>query len=243
MSHHTHNADDIRERAAAYALGGLDPAESRAFEQHLDEGCDECAAELSAFDAVVERLAWADVGPTPPHEVRGKLLARVALAPPHPGPRPAADDLADGQFDGAATPRLTRAGAPKTDAPAGAKPSAALPPGVLAVRADEGEWRATGDAGVFVKILFADSERGQYTTLVRMSPGSRLPRHRHRGTEQCLVVEGEIASGGVRAAAGDFICALQGSVHEELTTERGALFLIVGPESYDVLEPHHGAHA
>ena len=242
MSQHTHNADDIRERAAAYALGGLDASEARAFERHLDEGCDECAAELSAFDSVVERLAWADVGPTPPHEVRGKLLARVALEPPHPGPRPAADDPADRQFHGAATPRTTRAGE-KAHAPAGAKPSAALPPGVLAVRADEGEWRKTADAGVFVKILFADSERGQYTTLVRMSPGSRLPRHRHRGTEQCLVVEGEIASGELRAAAGDFICALPGGVHEELTTESGALFLIVGPESYDVLEPQPGAHA
>jgi hypothetical protein len=38
-------------------------------------------------------------------------------------------------------------------------------------------------------------------------------------------------------AAGDFNCSLPGSVHEDLTTEGGALFLIVAPERYEPLGP------
>jgi len=247
MSQATHTEDDFRERAAAYALGGLDRAEALAFEQHLDEGCDECAAELTAFNPVVEQMAWASAHMTPPFEVRAKLLARVALEPPprasHARPLASEDEQEEKPFDGEVTLRMKR---PDASRPSGhsseAQPDDAssapkLPPGVLAVRADEGVWRETADAGIFVKILFADAERGQYTTLVRMSPGSHMPRHRHKGTEQCLVLEGDISSGGVSASAGDFICALPGSVHEALSTTGGALLLLVSPESYEVLEP------
>ncbi len=36
--------------------------------------------------------------------------------------------------------------------------------------------------------------------------------------------------------AGDFNCSLTGSVHDELTTNSGALLFIVSPKSYEVLE-------
>ncbi|HYP54037.1 MAG TPA: hypothetical protein VEQ42_10885, partial [Pyrinomonadaceae bacterium] len=70
----THTEDEIRERAALYALGCLNQFEARAFEQHLDEGCDSCVNELASFDTVVEQLAWADAVSSPPREVRDKLL-------------------------------------------------------------------------------------------------------------------------------------------------------------------------
>jgi anti-sigma factor ChrR (cupin superfamily) len=108
---------------------------------------------------------------------------------------------------------------------------------LLVVRAGEGEWFETEDSGVFVKLLYADCERETVTTLVRMSPGSRIPRHRHRGAEQCLVLEGDVSSGPHTLSAGDFNCALAGSVHDELTSVHGALLLIVSPESYEVLSP------
>ncbi|MCA1632458.1 MAG: cupin domain-containing protein [Acidobacteria bacterium] len=108
---------------------------------------------------------------------------------------------------------------------------------LLVVRAGEGEWVETPDPGVFVKLLFVDREHDTYTTLVRMAPGARVPAHRHRGAEQCLVLEGDLRSVVNVLVAGDFNCAPAGSIHDELTTEQGALLLIVAPESYEVIEP------
>ena len=106
---------------------------------------------------------------------------------------------------------------------------------LLVVRAGEGEWVETSDPGVSVKLLFVDREHDTYTTLVRMSPGARVPAHRHRGAEQCLVLEGDLRTVANVLHAGDFNCAPAGSVHDELTTKQGALLLIVAPESYEVL--------
>ncbi len=111
-------------------------------------------------------------------------------------------------------------------------------PGFLVVRAGEGRWLPTGEAGVSFKLLYEDKGRGTFTTLVRMEPGASIPAHRHLGVEQCLVIEGDLRAGGVEMSAGDFNCSLPGSVHEELRTDGGALFLIVGPERYEVVERH-----
>ena len=110
--------------------------------------------------------------------------------------------------------------------------------GFLVVRKDEGKWRPTGDGGISYKLLYADAERGTYTTLVRMEPGSRIPAHRHLGVEQCLVLEGDLRSGDTGMSAGDFNCSLAGSVHGEVVTDGGALLLFVSPERYEVIEPH-----
>ncbi len=116
-----------------------------------------------------------------------------------------------------------------------------IAPGFLVVRAGEGRWRPTDDAGVSFKLLFSDRERGTITTLVRMEPGSRIRSHRHLGVEQCLVLEGDVRSGTVGMTAGDFNCSMPGSVHEELMSDGGALLLIVSPECYEPIEPHPGS--
>jgi anti-sigma factor ChrR (cupin superfamily) len=117
---------------------------------------------------------------------------------------------------------------------------AGLAPGFLVLRAGEGSWRPTGDAGVTFKLLFADRERGTVTTLLRMEPGSRIRSHRHLGVEQCLVLEGDVRAGSIGMTAGDFNCSMPGSVHEELVSDGGALLLLVSPEHYEPVEPHAG---
>lgn len=89
--------------------------------------------------------------------------------------------------------------------------------------------KTPGD-GVFVKVLFVDKDRDTVTILVRMEPGARIPRHRHRGAEQCLVLEGDVRSGTYAMTVGDFNCSPRGSVHDELTTERGALLFLASPK-------------
>lgn len=198
--------------AALYALGALEGEEARAFEAHLGEGCEACASELRGFESVVGSLGLAAPDAEPPVASRARLLERLAAV-----------DSSE----------------PKDSGRGDAKPSEARSlcgEGFLVVRAGEGQWLPTGDAGVSFKLLYTDRERGTFTTLVRMDAGASIPAHKHLGVEQCLVIEGDLRAGDVSMSAGDFNCSLPGSVHEEIATTGGALFLIVGPERYEVVE-------
>ena len=203
---HTAAHEEMRELAALYALGALEAQEARAFEEHLAEGCIECAAELGEYESVAAELALTVAPVAPSAGVRERLLARVSE---EKGRREGGAESAPSQFTGASD--------------------------FLVVREAEGEWVETSDTGVSVKLLFVDKERDTVTTLVRLAPGASISRHRHLGVEQCLVLEGEVHSGGLLLRGGDFNCAMRGSVHDEISTETGALLLLVSPESYEAL--------
>ena len=53
------------------------------------------------------------------------------------------------------------------------------------------EWEPTKYAGVYIKRLYEDPS-GRQTTLTRMEPGAKLPRHRHVGIEQSYVLAGTV---------------------------------------------------
>ena len=232
---HTTTDEEAAGRAALYALGALEGDEAREFEEHLAAGCQPCAAELHLFEGVVADLGLAAPEAEPPTSVRSRLLALVSEgAAGTPGG--ADDDCAETAH--ADTPaEHAEAPAKQADAPADGPNLLGGGEGFLVVRAGEGEWLPTEDAGVAYKLLFADPGRGTVTTLVRMRPGSRIRSHRHLGIEQCLVLEGDVSSGAIRMTTGDFNCSLPGSVHEELVTDKGALLLIVSPEHYEPVEP------
>jgi anti-sigma factor ChrR (cupin superfamily) len=101
----------------------------------------------------------------------------------------------------------------------------------LTIRAGDGEWRQKWE-GVFVKRLFKDEAKGTVTTLYKLLPGASLPKHRHIGAEECLVLEGEYHVNGEILKAGDYHCALPDSVDETLFTIHGTMFLLVSPERY-----------
>jgi anti-sigma factor ChrR (cupin superfamily) len=198
--------------AALYALGALEGEEARAFEAHLGEGCEACASELRGFESVVGSFGLAAPDAEPPVASRARLLERLAAVDSSESKDSARDDAKPSE------------------------PRSLCGEGFLVVRAGEGQWLPTGDAGVSFKLLYTDRERGTFTTLVRMDAGAHIPTHRHLGVEQCLVIEGDLRAGDVSMSAGDFNCSLPGSVHEEIATTGGALFLIVGPERYEVVE-------
>jgi anti-sigma factor ChrR (cupin superfamily) len=106
---------------------------------------------------------------------------------------------------------------------------------MLAVRADEGEWREIAP-GVFQKPLFEDRQRDTSTYLIKMGPGAHVSRHRHLGLEECLIIEGDFHANGELYQAGDYLCAPAGSIHENLHTVHGALLMIVSNAGYQVLE-------
>jgi anti-sigma factor ChrR (cupin superfamily) len=106
----------------------------------------------------------------------------------------------------------------------------------ITIRADEGKWIKTSDKGVSFKPLFCDERTGLVTTLVRLEPGARIQMHRHKGPEQCLVIDGDINADNKTLGRGDFHVAMEGSIHQPLTTMNGALLLIVAPADYEVLQ-------
>lgn len=75
-----HAPEQITEQASLYALGALSQTEARAFEEHLDAGCEVCEAELRPLQSVVTALGLAASGNEPPPGAREKLLGRMAEA-------------------------------------------------------------------------------------------------------------------------------------------------------------------
>lgn len=105
----------------------------------------------------------------------------------------------------------------------------------LSIRADEGGWVEV-EEGIRFKQLFVDNKTGMVTALVRMAPGTHLPKHRHREIEQLYILEGDCYVHGELLGPGDFHCAAPGSVHDSTYTIGGTLFLLVTPERYEVLQ-------
>jgi putative transcriptional regulator len=106
---------------------------------------------------------------------------------------------------------------------------------LLSVMAGKGEWEVI-EEGIIAKLLSVDEETGYVTSLVKMMPGTRLPRHRHSGLEQFFVLEGDCHVNDQILGPGDYHRALSGSVHETTFTEDGTLFLLVAPSNYEVLD-------
>ncbi len=113
-------------------------------------------------------------------------------------------------------------------------PKSTQTPPMFKIRADEGEW-LDYEPGIKVKPLFVDPSTKTMTTLMKMSPASALPRHRHIGVEQCYVIEGEMIVGDVRYTTGDFFCAMPDTIHECVRSDIGGLILIVSPDHYEVV--------
>jgi len=217
---HEHATDAVRETAALYALGALPPEESRSFERHLEEGCAVCADEAIASLRATSALAELAADPVaPPPTLRDRLLARLAEEKaPDAGPD---------------------AGAGSAAAAAGAAPEEPPSPQVwknwqpgpvdefVLLRKNEGSWEETGVSGVTVRRLFIDSSRQTATMLVRMTPGSSYPPHRHAGPEECYVLEGDLRHGDLVMRAGDYQRGDRSSVHDVQWTEGGCLLLIV----------------
>jgi anti-sigma factor ChrR (cupin superfamily) len=83
-----HAPDQITEQASLYVLGALNQTEARAFEEHLEAGCEACEAEVRPFQSVVTALGLAASGIEPSASAREKLLSRMAEAAIMQAPEP-----------------------------------------------------------------------------------------------------------------------------------------------------------
>ena len=104
----------------------------------------------------------------------------------------------------------------------------AVPAGVHVLRQSEGVWKQTPFKGVSYKSLFVDRETAMHTLLLRLEPGARYPRHRHKRPEQCLVLRGEVEiDATLRIEAGDFEWADGETIHDSISTATGCELLII----------------
>ncbi len=97
------------------------------------------------------------------------------------------------------------------------------PEGIVTVRDGDEGW-STLAPGVMAKVLY--ERDGIRTWLARLERGAELPAHIHVADEECLVLEGTVMLGGVRASRGDYQIALAGSRHDTVTTDTGCLLFL-----------------
>jgi len=107
--------------------------------------------------------------------------------------------------------------------------------GLLISRSADMPWQSTPVAGLFVKPLFVDAERKYSTTLLRMEPGTHYPSHRHVETEELFVLEGDLVVEGKKMVAGDYCRGEPDSVHGEVWTESGGLYLVLSSQENEIL--------
>lgn len=93
-------------------------------------------------------------------------------------------------------------------------------------RAAEARWENLPIPGVSRRLLFSDRVKGRETFILRMDPGTQLPKHGHGGTEECYVLDGDVRDGDLLMTAGDFSRYEAGTRHGPLVTKEGCLLLI-----------------
>ncbi len=202
---------DTCEWAALHSLGALTHSERSAYEQHIAAGCAVCSAELESFEKVASDLNLAASSVQPPPALRERLLDQISAA-----------DEAETAEDAAGADAL---------------PKGILfdEGGVLISRSTEMTWEPAPLPGIFSKLLFNDVNRQYVTQIVRMDPGTTYPSHRHSQVEELYLLEGDLFVEGQKMGPGDYCRGEPDSVHGEVSTAAGALFLVLSSPQDEIL--------
>ena len=96
-------------------------------------------------------------------------------------------------------------------------------------RHGEGEWQATQVPGLRIKPLAISRDLGHWTVLAELAPGTRFPTHDHPGSEDLMVLSGDLVTAGRTLGPGDFLHAEPGTHHEALLSPNGCVALVVEP--------------
>ncbi len=103
------------------------------------------------------------------------------------------------------------------------------------LRFDEGHWKPLAPH-VSCKILHRDPVSKMVTSLIKLEPGGYLPRHRHLGFEQTLVVSGDCIVNGETLYTGDFRSREMGTEDTEVSTRFGTTIFMIAPEHIEILD-------
>jgi len=95
---------------------------------------------------------------------------------------------------------------------------------MLLKKAAEREFAATGIEGI-ERALFRNNAAGGRSSVVRLTAGSRFPRHAHHGTEEVVVLAGVVQIGGVELVAGDYLFTEPGEEHDVVALSDAEIFV------------------
>ena len=99
----------------------------------------------------------------------------------------------------------------------------------------EPDWEEVAP-GISCKILASDTARDRVTMLVRLAPGVAYPSHRHAGTEELHLLDGELWIEARKYFPGDFYRAEAGSQDTRVWSETGCTCVLTTSPS-DSLRP------
>ncbi|HVE48349.1 MAG TPA: cupin domain-containing protein [Casimicrobiaceae bacterium] len=95
---------------------------------------------------------------------------------------------------------------------------------MLVSKASDRQWNPTDFAGI-ERSLIRNNETGGRSSIVRLSQGSRFPRHAHEGTEEVVVLAGAVRIGGIELASGDYLFTSPGEEHDVVALSDAAIFV------------------
>lgn len=95
----------------------------------------------------------------------------------------------------------------------------------LSVRASSLQWKPHRVPGVAIAKLHEDKVKREMVCVLRADPGVRFPTHRHGGTEEIFMLEGNLVIHGEVYGPGDYIRSTPGSIHSPHTFNGCKLFL------------------
>lgn len=96
------------------------------------------------------------------------------------------------------------------------------------------DWEPGRRPGIYRKMLRGDRE-GEYTTLLKLDPSVRFPKHLHPSGEELFVVDGRIQIEGRWYEAGCYVYTPPGAIHD-VFSDTGAVMLIRMPAPAEILE-------
>jgi len=106
-------------------------------------------------------------------------------------------------------------------------------PEVLAWK--EAEWEDVAP-GISCKLLATDTEHDRVSMLVRLSPGTAYPPHRHAGMEELFLLSGELWIEDRKLYPGDYNRAEPGTADTLVWSETGCTCVLITSPS-DIISP------
>lgn len=93
--------------------------------------------------------------------------------------------------------------------------------------------------GVSIHFYHSDRASGHAAVMIRMEPGCSYPRHRHRGPEELLILQGGFRDEQGSYRAGEFCRFEDGSVHHPvaLDGEEACVFFAIASEGIELFDP------
>ena len=95
-----------------------------------------------------------------------------------------------------------------------------------AQRWSEPDWEEVAP-GIQCKLLATDAERQRVSMLVRLAPGASYPAHRHAGTEELHLLDGELWIDERKLLPGDYNYGAPGAGDDRVWSETGCTCLLV----------------